>query len=71
VAKSAFTVPSVVFGGGVVVLVRAARGEYAATMLPEIDESGTDNSTGAQLADHIGTQKTSGRADNPDSPPRR
>jgi hypothetical protein len=40
-------------------------------MLPEVDESATDNFTGAQLADHIGTQKASGKADNPTSPPRR
>jgi arylsulfatase A-like enzyme len=39
--------------------------EWNATMLPEIDESTTDNFTGEQLADHIGTQKTSGKADNP------
>ena len=38
---------------------------WNATMLPEIDESSTDNFTGAQLADHIGAQKTSGKADNP------
>jgi arylsulfatase A-like enzyme len=42
--------------------------EWNATMLPEIDESGTGNFTGDQLADHIGTQKTSGKADNPVSP---
>jgi arylsulfatase A-like enzyme len=35
------------------------------TMLPEIDDSSTDNFTGAQLADHIGTKRTSGKADNP------
>jgi hypothetical protein len=34
-------------------------------MLPEIDESYTDNFTGAQLADHIGTLKATGKADNP------
>lgn len=39
--------------------------EWNATMLPEIEESTTDNFTGEQLADHIGTQKTSGKADNP------
>jgi arylsulfatase A-like enzyme len=38
--------------------------EWNATMLPEVDESGTGNFTGDQLADHIGTQKTSGKADN-------
>jgi arylsulfatase A-like enzyme len=41
---------------------------WNATMLPEIDESSTDNFTGGQLADHIGTTKTSGKADNPVSP---
>ena len=41
---------------------------WNATMLPEIDESSTDNFTGDQLADHIGTQQTSGKADNPVSP---
>jgi arylsulfatase A-like enzyme len=38
---------------------------WNATMLPEIDESYTDNFTGAQLADHIGTLKATGKADNP------
>jgi arylsulfatase A-like enzyme len=42
--------------------------EWNATMLPEIDESSTGNFTGDQLADHIGTPKTSGEADNPDPP---
>jgi arylsulfatase A-like enzyme len=42
--------------------------EWNATMLPEIDESSTDSFTGGQLADHIGTPKTSGKADNPVSP---
>jgi hypothetical protein len=42
--------------------------EWNATMLPEVDESSTDNFTGAQLADHIGTTKTSGKADNPNPP---
>jgi arylsulfatase A-like enzyme len=41
---------------------------WNATMLPEIDESSTDNFTGGQLADHIGTPTTSGKADNPVSP---
>ena len=41
---------------------------WNATMLPEIDESSTDNFTGGQLADHIGTPKASGKADNPVSP---
>jgi hypothetical protein len=34
-------------------------------MLPEIDESFTDSFTGDELADHIGTLKASGKADNP------
>jgi hypothetical protein len=34
-------------------------------MLPEIDASYTSNFTGDELADHIGTPKTSGKADNP------
>jgi arylsulfatase A-like enzyme len=41
---------------------------WNATMLPEIDESSTDNFTGGQLADHIGTPITSGKADNPVTP---
>ena len=45
--------------------------EWNATMLPEIDESSTDNFTGDELADHIGTPKTSGKADNPVRPKRR
>ena len=40
--------------------------EWNATMLPEIDESTSGNFSGDQLADHIGTQKTSGKADNPE-----
>jgi arylsulfatase A-like enzyme len=43
--------------------------EWNATMLPEVDESSTGNFTGEQLADHIGTQRTSGKADNPQTPP--
>jgi arylsulfatase A-like enzyme len=39
--------------------------EWNATMLPEVDESATGNFNGAQLADHIGTQPTSRKADNP------
>jgi arylsulfatase A-like enzyme len=42
--------------------------EWNATMLPETDESSTGNFTGDELADHIGTQETSGNADNPVSP---
>ncbi len=42
--------------------------EWNATMLPEMDDSYTANFTGDQLADHIGTQKASGRADNPEAP---
>ena len=39
--------------------------EWNATMLPEVDESATGNFSGAQLADHIGAQPTSRKADNP------
>jgi len=39
--------------------------DWNATMLPEIDESNTSNFTGDQFADHIGTPRTSGKADNP------
>ncbi|MGB6691701.1 MAG: sulfatase-like hydrolase/transferase [Terracidiphilus sp.] len=39
--------------------------QWNAAMLPEIDASYTFNFTGAQLADHIGTKPTSGKADNP------
>jgi arylsulfatase A-like enzyme len=39
--------------------------EWNAAMLPESDESSTSNFTGDQLADHIGTQKTSSKADIP------
>jgi arylsulfatase A-like enzyme len=42
--------------------------EWNATMLPEIDDSSTANFTGDELADHIGAQKTSGKADNPVAP---
>jgi arylsulfatase A-like enzyme len=45
--------------------------DWNATMLPEIDESSTSNFTGGQLADHIGTQPTSRKADNPPAPPAR
>ena len=41
--------------------------EWNATMLPEVDESATGNFTGDQLADHIGAQPTSRKADNPTS----
>ena len=34
-------------------------------MLPEVNESSTGDFTGDQLADHIGTQPTSRKADNP------
>ena len=37
--------------------------EWNATMLPEVVESGTSNFTGDQLADHIGTPKTSSAPD--------
>lgn len=42
--------------------------EWNATMLPEIDESYTHSFSGDQLADHIGTPKTTGKADNPAPP---
>jgi len=42
--------------------------DWNATMLPETDESNTGNFSGAELADHIGSQKTSGKADNPALP---
>jgi arylsulfatase A-like enzyme len=41
---------------------------WNATMLPEVDDSFTNNFTGAQLADHIGTPKASTKADNPPHP---
>jgi hypothetical protein len=41
--------------------------EWNATMMPETDESHTANFTGDQLAYHIGTQRTNGKADNPAS----
>lgn len=39
---------------------------WNATMLPEIDESTSGSFTGEELADHIGAQKPSGKADNPE-----
>lgn len=42
--------------------------DWNATMLPEIDHSDTGSFTGEELADHIGTQKASGKADNPKRP---
>ena len=41
---------------------------WNATMLPEVDESNTGANTGDRWADHIGAQKASGKADNPDPP---
>ena len=41
---------------------------WNATILPGIDESFTVNFTSDQFADHIGTPKTSGKADNPAPP---
>jgi len=38
---------------------------WNAVMLPEIDASYTDNFTGEELADHIGTPETNHKADNP------
>jgi arylsulfatase A-like enzyme len=43
---------------------------WNATMLPEIDESFTHSFDGAELADHIGTPKATGKADNPRPPAR-
>ncbi len=40
---------------------------WNAAMLPEIDESFTHSFNGAELADHIGTPKPTGNADNPES----
>jgi arylsulfatase A-like enzyme len=40
---------------------------WNATMLPEIDESNTGGISGDEWADHIGAQKASGKASNPDS----
>jgi arylsulfatase A-like enzyme len=39
--------------------------EWNAGMLPEIDESVTSTYTGAQLADHVGAQPATTKADNP------
>ena len=39
--------------------------DWNATMLPEVDESATGSFSGAQLADHIGVQPASRKADNP------
>jgi hypothetical protein len=39
--------------------------EWNATMLPETDESYTGSFSGEQLADHIGAQEASRKADNP------
>jgi arylsulfatase A-like enzyme len=39
--------------------------EWNTTMLPEIDESSTGSFTADELADHIGSNKVSGKADNP------
>jgi arylsulfatase A-like enzyme len=40
--------------------------EWNATMLPEIDESTSGSISGGEWADHIGSQKASGKADHPD-----
>jgi arylsulfatase A-like enzyme len=42
--------------------------DWNATMMPELDESATASFTGEQLADHIGTQPPSRKADNPVAP---
>ena len=39
--------------------------EWNGTMLPEIDESFTGSFNGGELADHIGTPPSTGKADNP------
>src|SRR5439155_27087622 len=44
--------------------------EWNATMLPEINESGTGGFTGDQLADHIGAKRPTTTADNPVAPPK-
>jgi len=43
--------------------------EWNQTMLPELDESATGAFTGEQLADHIGAQPATRKADNPGPPP--
>ena len=48
--------------------IEAAWQEWNATMLPEVDESRTDNFTGAQMADRPGAVKSSSKADNPPPP---
>ena len=48
----------------------AAWFEWNATMLPEINESGTGGFTGDQLADHIGAKRPTTTADNPVAPPK-
>ena len=42
---------------------------WNATMLPEIDESYTGTFDGSELADHIGTPPSTGKADNPPPQP--
>ena len=42
--------------------------EWNATMLAEIDESNTSGISGDEWADHMGAQKASGKADNPNQP---
>jgi arylsulfatase A-like enzyme len=42
--------------------------QWNATMLPEINESGTGAFTGDQLADHIGAKRATTTADNPVAP---
>jgi arylsulfatase A-like enzyme len=43
---------------------------WNATMLLEVDESATSSNTGDNWADHVGSQKVSGKADNPTPSPR-
>jgi arylsulfatase A-like enzyme len=42
---------------------------WNATMLPEVDESNTGANTADTWPDHIGSQKVSGKADNPPQTP--
>ena len=48
--------------------LEAAWYEWNAAMLPEVDESTTDNLTGDRTPDRPGAIKGSGKADNPKAP---
>ena len=50
--------------------LEAAWHEWNATMLPEVDESSTDNLTGERTPDRPGAVRTEGKADNPPKKPR-